>query len=116
MVGKPDSVLIREVSLIQPCIPLSISAHPDLPGMCFEVAGTLLGSLIQGIAIALSGHNSNTACIQGGTRTYDDALEGAYRYGALTVAVVAILAGLVPFFGVKEQRGGLWDGPLWEVH
>ena len=108
MVGTADSVLIREVSLIQPCIPLSISAHPDLAGMCFEVAGTLLGSLIQGIAIALSGHSSNTACIQGGTRTYDDALEGAYRYGALTVAVVAILAGLVPFFGVKEQRGRLW--------
>ena len=75
--------------------------------MCFEVAGTMLGSLVQGMAIALSRGNSNTACIQGGARTYDDTMEGAYRYGALTVAVVAVLAGLVPFFGVKEQRGRL---------
>ena len=91
--------------LVAHLLPVSMYCSPWPTGMCFEVAGTLLGSLIQGMAIALSRHNSDPACVQGGTRTYDDALEGAYRYGALAVAVVAVLAGFIPFFGVKEQRG-----------
>ena len=66
----------------------------------------MLGSLIQGMAIALSQDKSSSECIQdGGTRSYDPIMEGAYRYGAITVAVVAVVAGLVSFFGVKEQKG-----------
>ena len=76
--------------------------------MVFEVAGTMLGSLIQGLAITAFVGSANT-CENGGVRTYDIRQERAYRYGSFTIAVITFICGLITFFGVKEQKGNQYS-------
>jgi Na+/melibiose symporter-like transporter len=74
--------------------------------MCFEVFGTFLGSLIQGMSLVIFQAPSLDSCAGDGSseRTYSVSLERGYRYGALTISVIVVLCGLITFFGVKEQK------------
>ena len=75
--------------------------------MCFEVLGTLLGSVIQGMSLVIFGGPSLDSCTDdgGSSRMFNLYLERGYRYGALVIAALAFVSGLITFFGVKEQKG-----------
>ena len=73
-------------------------------GMCFEVAGTLIGVLVY-TAYYIGLASSSTADCDEGERVPDLDMRAAFRWHGLTLGILVVVFVFVTFIGVKEQNG-----------
>ena len=91
-----------------------ISLSPSRVGMCFEVAGTLLGIVVYTIFFVSLVHNKEEDC-NNEDRQPDHEMRATFRYHALTLGVLTFFFILTTFLGVREQQGQLYH-PNGSVH
>lgn len=82
---------------------LLFSLH-NIIGMCFEVAGTLLGISVYTVFYTSLVHNKDDSC-SNGERQPDQDMRATFRYHALTLGVLTFFFILTTFIGVREQQG-----------